>query len=168
MAGSQFLDKAGVSALWERMKQYVYECCCGQAVTYELKTDGDYIRLIGSDGSESAVPLPSGGGSSTPSASLGLTLSVDASVLHSTIALSINGGEISNAKLVLERGSTNKEVLNEWNYGTVAPGATTVTHDTALSCPEDGGTNIPVTATFYSGDTVLDTVVSFYAFVCMD
>lgn len=29
MAGNQYLDKTGIALLWERMKQYVYECCCG-------------------------------------------------------------------------------------------------------------------------------------------
>lgn len=29
MAGHEYLDKAGLSTLWDRMRQYVYECCCG-------------------------------------------------------------------------------------------------------------------------------------------
>lgn len=58
MAGNEFLDKEGLSVLWEQIKQLVYECCnCGGGVTYRLESDGNEISLIGSDGTVSAVAV---------------------------------------------------------------------------------------------------------------
>lgn len=58
MAGNEFLDKAGLSALWERIKQLVYECGCQCKVTYTLEvTDGNVLTLVGSDGSKSVVTI---------------------------------------------------------------------------------------------------------------
>lgn len=57
MAGNEFLDKAGLAVLWERIKQLVYECGCRDAVTYRLESNGSTIFLIGSDGSRSAVDI---------------------------------------------------------------------------------------------------------------
>lgn len=62
MAGYKYLDEAGVSALWERIKQLVYECCCnssGGGVTYWLESDENTITLVGSDGSRSSVSVVS-------------------------------------------------------------------------------------------------------------
>lgn len=57
MAGNQYLDKTGVAFLWARMKQYVYDCCCSQKVTYTLEKEGSTLILQGSDGSKSVVTL---------------------------------------------------------------------------------------------------------------
>lgn len=59
MAGNEFLDRTGVATLWERMRQYVYECCCsrGGGVTYRLESDGNEVTLVGSDGSRSTVEV---------------------------------------------------------------------------------------------------------------
>lgn len=38
MAGNEFLDKAGLVVLWDRIKQLVYECCCGNK-DYECIND---------------------------------------------------------------------------------------------------------------------------------
>lgn len=57
MAGNEFLDKNGVAALWERIKQLVYECGCQCAVTYTLESDGNTVTLVGSDGTRSSVAV---------------------------------------------------------------------------------------------------------------
>ena len=59
MAGHEYLDKQGVSALWERIQQLVYECGCRCAVKYRLESDGNVITLVGSDGSRSVVTVES-------------------------------------------------------------------------------------------------------------
>ena len=51
MAGSEFLDKAGLATLWERIQQLVKECGCACAVTYTLEANGNVVTLVGSDGS---------------------------------------------------------------------------------------------------------------------
>lgn len=57
MAGNEYLDKTGLGVLWERMKQYVYECCCSQHVTYTLESNGSTISLVGSDGTRSTITV---------------------------------------------------------------------------------------------------------------
>ena len=59
MAGNEFLDKAGLATLWERIKELVYECGCNCAVTYTLESDGNTVTLVGSDGTKSAVTISS-------------------------------------------------------------------------------------------------------------
>lgn len=57
MAGNEFLDKAGLASLWERIRQLVYECGCQCKVTYTLEVDGNTLTLVGSDGSKSVVNI---------------------------------------------------------------------------------------------------------------
>lgn len=55
MANKEYLDKAGLAVLWERIKQLVYECGCQCAVTYRLESSNGTITLVGSDGSRSTI-----------------------------------------------------------------------------------------------------------------
>lgn len=55
MAQNEYLDKAGLAVLWERIKKLIAECCGG--VTYTLESDGNTITLVGSDGSRSSVAV---------------------------------------------------------------------------------------------------------------
>lgn len=57
MAGNEFLDKAGLAVLWERIKQLVYECCCGNK-DYECIND----EVVTSECFEKAVLSVTGGG----------------------------------------------------------------------------------------------------------
>lgn len=57
MAGNEFLDKAGLASLWERIRQLVYECGCQCKVTYTLEVNGNVLTLVGSDGSRSTVVI---------------------------------------------------------------------------------------------------------------
>ena len=57
MADREYLDKSGLSALWQRIQQLVYECGCRCAVTYRLEKSGDTVTLVGSDGSRSSVSI---------------------------------------------------------------------------------------------------------------
>lgn len=57
MAGNEFLDKAGLASLWERIRQLVYECGCQCKVTYTLEVNDNVLTLVGSDGSRSTVTI---------------------------------------------------------------------------------------------------------------
>lgn len=57
MAGNEFLDKAGLASLWERIRQLVYECGCQCKVTYTLEVKDNVLTLVGSDGSRSTVTI---------------------------------------------------------------------------------------------------------------
>lgn len=56
MAGNEFLDKAGLVVLWDRIKQLVYECCCGNK-DYECIND----EVITTECFEKAVLSVTGG-----------------------------------------------------------------------------------------------------------
>lgn len=56
MAGSEFLDKQGLVVLWDRIKELVYECCCGHK-DYECIND----EVITSECFEKAVLSVTGG-----------------------------------------------------------------------------------------------------------
>lgn len=56
MAGSEFLDKQGLMVLWDRIKELIYECCCGHK-DYECIND----EVITSECFEKAVLSVTGG-----------------------------------------------------------------------------------------------------------
>lgn len=56
MAGSEFLDKQGLMVLWDRIKELVYECCCGHK-DYECIND----EVITTECFEKAVLSVTGG-----------------------------------------------------------------------------------------------------------
>lgn len=57
MFNTKYLDANGVSVLWQRIQQLVYECGCKCAVTYHLESDGNTVTLVGSDGTRSSVAV---------------------------------------------------------------------------------------------------------------
>lgn len=59
MFNNKYLDSAGLSVLWERIKQLVYECAGKNAVTYTLESNDNAITLVGSDGTRSSVTVAS-------------------------------------------------------------------------------------------------------------
>ena len=61
MAGSEFLDKVGVGILWNRMKEYVYECCCGNK-DFECINGRVTVSECFADAVQTVVGTPSGGG----------------------------------------------------------------------------------------------------------
>lgn len=60
MAQNEYLDKAGLAILWERIRRLVSECCnggSGGGVTYTLESVDNTITLVGSDGTRSSVSV---------------------------------------------------------------------------------------------------------------
>ena len=58
MAQNEYLDKAGLAILWERIRRLVAECCNGGGgVTYTLESHDNVVTLVGSDGTRSSVSV---------------------------------------------------------------------------------------------------------------
>lgn len=183
MAGNEFLDKAGLSVLWERIQQLVYECGCdcesgsgsGSGVKYRLESDGTSIALIGSDGSRSVVTVPATA-SCDDEDDITVNMSLDVSViadppnpatLHQVVSITTSD-TIENATLVLERKYTlngDIKTVETWTNLTLT-GTSSHTADESLDCEADSIGESYVNATLYVGDQIIATATDNYEYNC--